>query len=123
MKKLFTTLLLVLSVFMLSSCIIIGWDYYDYDYGGEYDFYLYNKTDYTIRDQYLIDEDDVVYKPRYRTVHSGSHEKIRNLPEGYYIVRFQVGSYDAEWSDWFYLDIDKKITVRDYSDWDSITNY
>lgn len=51
MKKLFTTLLLVLSVFMLSSCVIIGWD--DYDYGGEYDFYLYNKTDYTIRDWYL----------------------------------------------------------------------
>ncbi len=56
MKKLFTTLLLVLSVFMLSSCIIIGWDYYDYDYGGEYDFYLYNKTDYTIR-QYVVSPD------------------------------------------------------------------
>lgn len=121
MKKLFTTLLLVLSVFMLSSCVIIGWD--DYDYGGEYDFYLYNKTDYTIRDWYLEDVDGYIYKSQYRTVSRGSHRSIRNLPEGYYIVRFKVGSYDAEWSDWFYIDRDKKLTVRDYTDWDSITNY
>ena len=91
MKKIFPILLLSMILGVFSSCIIIPPE------ESTYTFYLFNNSDYDIRDWYLIDEYDEIYSKNNDgyacPIDSGEISSIKDLKKRDYYLYFEY--YDS----------------------------
>ena len=115
MKKLFTILIISLTVTILSSCIIVT------NTDPNYNFTLENKsTDRVVRDWYVKNSNNenitYVIKNSTNIIEPGSSATISGIPTGTYYVAFRVyrnGSTEFYYSKDFYIDRNLKYTVID----------
>lgn len=115
MKKLFTILIISLTVTILSSCIIVT------NTDPNYNFTLENNsTDKVVRDWYVKNSNNenitYVIKNSTNIIEPGSSATISGIPTGTYYVAFRVyrnGSTEFYYSKDFYIDRNLKYTVID----------
>ena len=115
MKKLFTILIISLTVTILSSCIIVT------NTDPNYNFTLENNsTDRVVRDWYVKNSNNenitYVIKNSTNIIEPGSSATISGIPTGTYYVAFRVyrnGSTEFYYSKDFYIDRNLKYTVID----------
>ena len=115
MKKLFTILIISLTVTILSSCIIVT------NTDTNYNFTLENNsTDRVVRDWYVKNSNNenitYVIKNSTNIIEPGSSATISGIPTGTYYVAFRVyrnGSTEFYYSKDFYIDRNLKYTVID----------
>lgn len=115
MKKLFTILIISLTVTILSSCIIVT------NTDPNYNFTLENNsTDIVVRDWYVKNSNNenitYVIKNSTNIIEPGSSATISGIPTGTYYVAFRVyrnGSTEFYYSKDFYIDRNLKYTVID----------
>ena len=115
MKKLFTILIISLTVTILSSCIIVT------NTDPNYNFTLENNsTNRVVRDWYVKNSNNenitYVIKNSTNIIEPGSSATISGIPTGTYYVAFRVyrnGSTEFYYSKDFYIDRNLKYTVID----------
>ena len=115
MKKLFTILIISLTVTILSSCIIVT------NTDPNYNFTLENNsTDRVVRDWYVKNSNNenitYVIKNSTNIIEPGSSATISGIPTGTYYVAFRVyrnESTEFYYSKDFYIDRNLKYTVID----------
>ena len=115
MKKLFTILIISLTVTILSSCIIVT------NTDPNYNFTLENNsTDIVVRDWYVKNSNNenitYVIKNSTNIIEPGSSATISGIHTGTYYVAFRVyrnGSTEFYYSKDFYIDRNLKYTVID----------
>lgn len=116
MKKIFSGLIVLSTVLMLSSCIIVSDN--DFDDILHYDFTFVNDTNEDIADWYLKSEDGDKYaiSSNYEEVLAGENRKLRNVPMDDYKVYFLYSADKASnqyyYSNYFFLNKDKRYSLK-----------
>ena len=117
MKKLFSALIILASVLMLSGCFFYVEDNSSSYTPPKYNFYFKNDTSYDIRDFYLVDRNDKVYsKGDGKTAYAcdaGETLVIKDLEKRDYKVIYEYSKNDIYEFGWFYLDSDKTFVLTE----------
>ena len=117
MKKLFSALIILASVLMLSGCFFYVEDNSSSYTPPKYSFYFKNNSSKDLRDFYLEDKDGNKYSKvndgYANPINRGETLVIKNLEKKQYRIVYQTENYSFFTTEYFPMDSDKTYKVKE----------